>query len=323
MSFAAPVLLALLVLVPLAAWGYHELERRRARRSSAWAPLALQPNMVVRPSSWRRHLPTALLLAGVALLLVGFARPKATITVSSREATLVVVLDVSGSMAANDVRPSRLAAAKLLADRFASELPRGYQMSVVAFSDHSAVVAAPTTDLRRVRAAIAAARSGPQGTALAEAVVRGVHVGQSVKGSTGSSKRPPAVVVLISDGGQTAGRVTPQQAAQTARKAGIPVATVLVGTLDGVVTQKLQGGYTERIQVPAEPALLRSISSGSGGSYHPSPAAIDPRQVFHALGSRVGTKHETVEVTAAAAAGGLGFMLAGAALGGLWFRRLP
>ncbi|HZQ16486.1 MAG TPA: VWA domain-containing protein [Gaiellaceae bacterium] len=323
MSFAAPVLLVLLLAVPAAAFAYRALDRARARRSAAWAPPALQPNMVERPPSWRRHLPTALLLVGVAILLVGFARPKASFTVSTQEATLVVVLDVSGSMAASDAPPSRLARAKLLADEFVRDLPHGYQMAVVSFSDHSAVVASPTHDLARVRAAIAAARTGPQGTALADAVVRAVKVGQSVKGSPGSSKRPPAVVVLLSDGGQTAGRVTPQQAAQAARRAGIPVATVLVGTPGGVVTQKLQGGYSERIQVPAEPTVLQAISSGSGGRYHSSPAAVDPRQVYRALGSRVGTRRKTVEVTAAAAAGGLAFMLAGALLGGLWFRRVP
>ena len=323
MSFASPVLLVLLLAVPAAAFALRALDRARARRSAAWAPEALQPNMVERPPSWRRHLPTALLLVGVAILLVGFARPKASFTVSTQQATLVVVLDVSGSMAAGDVQPSRLASAKLLADRFLRELPHGYQMAVVTFSDHSAVVASPTHDLDRVRAAIAAAHAGPQGTALADAVVRAVKVAQSVKGTPGSSKRPPAVVVLLSDGGQTSGRVTPQQAAQTARKAGIPVATVLLGTPDGVVTQKLQGGYAERIQVPADPTVLQAISSGSGGAYHSSPGAVDPRRVYQALGSRGGTRRKTVEVTAAAAGGGLAFMLAGALLGGVWFRRMP
>ncbi len=323
MSFAAPVLLVLLLAVPAAVWGYLQLERHRERRSEAWAPVALQPNMVARPPSWRRHLPTALLLVGVAILLVGFARPKATFHVSSQEATLVLVLDVSGSMAATDAQPSRLAAAKLAADRFLQRLPHHYQVAVVTFSDHSAVVATPTHDLARARAAIAAAHAGPQGTALAGAVVRAVQVGASVKGSKGSSTRPPAVVVVFSDGGQTAGRITPQQAVHVAKKAGIPVATALVGTPDGVVTQALQGGYTERIQVPADPTLLRTISTGSGGSFYPSLASVDVEHTYARLGSRVGSKRKTVEVTAAAAGGGLAFMLAGALLGGIWFRRVP
>ncbi len=98
--------------------------------------------MTSRPSPWRRHLPVALLLLGAALLLVGFARPAATITVKRQEATVVLVLDVSGSMAATDSQPTRLAAAKAVALRYVDGLPDGYRMSVVTFSDHAAVSAA-------------------------------------------------------------------------------------------------------------------------------------------------------------------------------------
>jgi Ca-activated chloride channel family protein len=322
-SFSSPILLLCLLIVPVAVWVTLELEKWRARRSTAWAPAALQPNMVARPPAWKRHLPTALLLVGVAILLVGFARPKATFDVSSQEATLVLVLDVSGSMAAHDAQPTRLGAAKLVADQFVQKLPHKYRVSVVTFSDHSAVVAAPTHDLDRVRQVIANARTGPQGTALASAVVRAVQVGASVKGSSGSSKRPPAVVVVLSDGGQTAGRITPQQAVQVARKAKIPVAAALVGTPNGVVTQALQGGYTERIQVPADATTLRAIANGSGGAFYPSPATVDVKRTYDRLGSRVGKTRKTVEVTAAAAGAGLAFMLVGGLLGGAWFRRLP
>ena len=112
MSFFAPVLLVFLLVVPAAVAGYLWLDRRRDRRASAWAAPSLLPNMTDRPSPWRRHLPVALLLAGAALLLVGFARPTAKITVKRQEATVVVVLDESGSMAARDSLPTRLAAAK-------------------------------------------------------------------------------------------------------------------------------------------------------------------------------------------------------------------
>ncbi len=322
MSFASPYLLLLLAAVPLSAFGVRLLERRRVERSRAWAPRALQANMVTRPGPWRRYLPTALLLVGAAVLLVGFARPRASFHVSTQDATVVLVLDVSGSMAANDVKPSRLAAAKLAASRFLEQLPHGYRVSVVDFSDHSAVVAPPTHDLTRVKAVIARARSGPQGTALAAAVEQAARVAASVGGG-GGAKRPPAVVVLFSDGGQTAGRVTPQQAIAAAKKAHAPVTTVLAGTPDGVVTQTLQGGYKERIQVPAQATILRTIAGGTGGRFYPSLQSVDVKRVYDALGSRVGTKQKTVEVTAAAAGGGVVLMLAGALLSGLWFRRFP
>jgi Ca-activated chloride channel homolog len=321
-SFGAPILLACLVAVPLAIGLVVLLDRHRAMKATAWAPAALLPNMVTRPSTVRRRLPTALLLVGLALLLVGFARPKATFHVDSQEATLVLVLDVSGSMAANDVRPTRFAAAKAIARRFIDGAPDGYRLALIAFSDHVAVSASPTHDLDVVRGALGRAKTGPQGTALNDAAVRAVQVGATVRGTV-KGKRPPAVVVLISDGGQTAGRVSAQQAAIRARQARIPLVSILVGTPDGVVQQKIQGGFTERLQVPAQPQTLQTLATQSGGRFVSGPAAVDVAGTYDELGSRVGSRKKTVEVTAAAAAGGLAFMLAGGLLSGVWFRRIP
>jgi Ca-activated chloride channel homolog len=322
-SFAAPLLLLFLLVVPAAVAGHLWLERRREARAAGWAAPALLPNLVERPPSWRRHLPTALLLAGVSLLLVGFARPRTSISVQRQEATVVLVLDVSGSMAAKDAKPSRLGAARAAAVRFVDQLPPGYRMALVTFSDHAAVVVPATHDLIVMRSAIARAKSGPQGTALAEAVSRAVDVGLSVKGQSPAERRPPAIVVLFSDGGQTAGGVTPAQAAAKAKKSGIPVSTVAVGTSDGVVVQPLKGGFSERIQVPAQPAALRSIARASTGHFFAGASSVDVRALYRDLGSRVGRRNKTVEVTAVAAGGGLALMLAGAVLSGAWFRRFP
>jgi Ca-activated chloride channel family protein len=278
--------------------------------------------MVSPPTPFRRHLPTALVLVGLALLLVGFARPKASFHVRSQEATLVFVLDVSGSMAANDARPSRLAAAKAVVGRFLDKLPSGYRVALVTFSDHVAVAAAPTHDVEFVRAAVARAHTAAQGTALADAVARAVQLAASVR-STASAGRPPAGIVVLSDGGQTAGRLTPQQAALRARRAGVQVSAVLVGTPDGVVQQQLRGGYTERIQVPAEPQLLEVLAQQSGGRFSGGPVTVDPRSIYDELGSREGKRRKTIEVSSAAAAGGLVFVLAGGLLSGMWFRRIP
>jgi Ca-activated chloride channel family protein len=322
-SFAAPVLLVFLLAVPAAVAGYLWLERRRDARAAGWATPALLPNLVERPPSWRRHVPTALLLAGVALLLVGFARPRTSISEKRQEATVVLVLDRSGSMAAKDAQPTRLGAARAAALRFVDTLPKGYRMSLVTFSDHAAIAVPATHDLTAMRAGIARTKSGPQGTALAEAVSRAVDVGRSVKGQTKNQQRPPAVVVLFSDGGQTAGRMTAAQAAAKAKKYGIPVSTVSVGTPDGLVLQPLKGGYTERIQVPVQPAALQAIARGSGGVFYAGIANVDVKTIYNELGSRVGRQNKTVEVTAAAAGGGIVLMLAGAMLSGVWFRRFP
>jgi Ca-activated chloride channel family protein len=320
-SFAAPLLLVFLFAVPLAVAGYLWLERRRDARAAGWSNPALLPNIVDRPPSWRRHLPTALLLLGVALLLVGFARPRTTISVKRQEATVVLVLDVSGSMAAKDARPTRLGAARAAALSFVDRVPHGYRMALVTFSDHAAVAVPATHDLTALRAAIARAKTGPQGTALADAVARAVDVGLSVHGK-GDNHRPPAIVVLFSDGGQTAGRVTPTQAAAKAKKSGIPVSAVAIGTQDGIVQQPLKGGFFERFQVPVQPAVLQAIAQGSGGHFYRL-SGIDVQATYRALGSRVGRRDKTVEVTAAAAGGGIVLMLTGALLSGLWFRRLP
>jgi Ca-activated chloride channel family protein len=319
-SFASPTLLVLLAVVPLAALAYFAHDRLRERRAAAWATPALLPNMVASPPSWRRHLPFALLLAGVALLLVGFARPKATHRVKANRATVVVVLDVSGSMAANDARPTRLAQAKAVALGLVRSLPKGYRMAVETFSDHSDVVSPPTDDLARVRAAIASAHTGPQGTALAQAVFHAVQVALTVPDEK-AGKKPPAAIVVLSDGGITAGRVTPQQAVSRAANAHVPVDTVLVGTPNGIVRQALEGGYTERIEVPAQAVALQFFARETAGRFAPSAQAFDARAVYANLGSRAGTRRATVEVSSVAAAGGLAFMLAGVGLSGLWFRR--
>jgi Ca-activated chloride channel family protein len=321
MSFSHPALLVFLLVVPAAVAAVIWHDRNRDARASAWGTPALLPNMVERPPAWRRHLPTALLLIGAALLLVGFARPQAKITVKKQDATVVLVLDVSGSMAAKDSRPTRLAAARAAAKRYVDELPKGHRMSVITFSDHTTLAVPPTSDLDRVRGVLDRARSGPQGTALADAVARAVAVAKAVPAKPGS-KRPPAVIVVFSDGGQTAGRFTPQQAAQQARDAHIPVTTVSLGTPDGIVLQPVKGGFTERIQVPVKPDVLQTIAKTSGGRFVAGAKAVDVKATYAELGSRVGHRRKTVEVTSAAAAGGLVFMLAGAFVSGIWFRRL-
>ena len=322
MSFGLPLLLLSLLAIPVAAAAVVLLEQHRRRRATAWAPAALLPNMTARPSHLRRHLPTALTLLGVALLLVGFARPKATYHVKAQEATLVLVLDVSGSMAANDVQPTRFAAAKAIVQRFIAKAPKGYRLALVTFSDHAAVAAAPTRNMDTVSAALARAHTGPQGTALADAVVRAVRIASLVKGSV-PGHRPPAAVVVLSDGGQNNGRVSPQQAAVKAREAHVPVSAILLGTPDGVVQQTLKGGFTERIQVPAQPQELEALARGSAGRFTGGAAAVNVKGTYDELGSRTGRRKKTIEVSAAAAGGGLAFVLLGGLLSGLWFRRIP
>jgi Ca-activated chloride channel family protein len=129
-------------------------------------------------------------------------------------------------------------------------------------------------------------------------------------------------MVLFSDGGQTAGLVTPQQAAAKAAKAHVPVTAVAVGTPDGIVQQPLRGGFVERFQVPVRPAVLQSIARTSGGRFVTGAQGVNVKATYSRLSARTGHRRKAVEVTSVAAAGGLVFMLAGGLLSGLWFRRL-
>jgi Ca-activated chloride channel family protein len=323
MSFGSPYLLLGLVVLPLLVLAYVLLERRRSRRVSRWATPALVPNLVPRSPRIRRHIPTALFLIGLALLLVGFARPQATVTVAREGATVVLATDVSGSMDAKDVKPTRLRAARAATLAFLDELPAKYRVALVTFSDHAAVAVVPTYDRDRVRHALPV-KAQLEGTALGDAMTTAVTVAVKAVGRNRPGvERPPAAVLLLSDGSQTSGRVQPQDAAARARKAGVPISTVVLGTPDGVVQQKLPGTpYVETRQVPPNPALLRAVAESTGGKFYQAATGDQLKQVYEDLGSRAAHTHRKRELTAGATGLALLFILAGVLASGLWFRRL-
>jgi Ca-activated chloride channel homolog len=319
-SFDRPIALLVLIVVPLAAAAYLAFDRRRQTHAARFATPALYPNVVARSPGRLRHVPVIVLLGALTVLLTGFARPHATLSVKREEATVMLALDVSRSMTATDVRPSRLAAAQAAARRFLEEVPDSYQVGVVTFASRANVAAAPTEDRDFASAALSQARSG-EGTALSEAVVLSLRAAGRVQ--TPDGERPPASILLISDGAQTVGRVTPLQAAQRARTAGTPVFTVALGTPDGVVERKLTGGFTERIRVPPDPASLQRVAKASGGEFFAALDEEDLRRVYDELGSRIGKRDKSSEVTVAFAGGGMFLLLAAGALSTLLFRRLP
>ncbi len=322
MSFASPLFLVLLVAVPAAGAAWIWLDRRRARGAAAWGTPALLSNIEPATAPRLRYVPLALFLLGLTLLVVGFARPEAVFDTRREGATVLLVMDVSASMQATDVRPSRLRAARSAAMQFVDGLPRKYRVGVVTFADHVSVPVPPTSDRDRVKRVLSFSPAG-EGTALSRAVTRSVDVARRAVGRVSAERsRPPAAILVISDGAQTQGRATPQQAGIYARKRGIPVSTVLVGTQNGVVERKLRGGYTERIQVPADPRALNTIASTSGGTFFraATPAAL--KKVYSELGSKLSHTRKRHEVTPAAAGAAIVFMLAGAVLSGAWFRRI-
>src|SRR4051794_31549248 len=231
MSFASPLVLVLLLVIPVAVWRYVVGERTRTRRASEFAlPRMMAAVAPVRPG-WRRHLPLALYALALAVLIIAAAKPRATTAVPVENAAIMLVTDVSGSMLATDVKPTRLVAARRAAQDFVKGVPKGVRLGVMAFNQAPRTLQAPTSDRSAVRAALAALASSG-GTATGDALDSAVTTLERQPGVNG--RRPPAAIVLLSDGASTRGR----DARDVATRAGrlkIPIYTVSLGTAAGTI----------------------------------------------------------------------------------------
>jgi len=317
-SLERPLALVALVAVPLLVLGWRVLERRRTAAAGAFASRGLARNLVARRPGWRRTLPLALFLAALTALVVGAARPSAHMSVPRKEATIVLAIDVSRSMGAQDVRPTRLAAARNAAQSFLAKVPEEYAISVIGFGTRAFVAVPPTTD--RVLARDALSSLAPsEGTAIGDAVALAVRVGQRQRRADGFV--PPTSVLLISDGARDGGRTDPLLAARRARAAGIPVSTVLVGTPNGIVRNKLVGGYEEQIRVPPSPGTLQRIARLSGGTFFRARTTAALDDVYRKLSTRIGRTTKSRQIADLFGAGAVVLLLAGGALSAFWFRR--
>jgi len=320
MSFSSPFALFALIAVPLLVFLYVLHEQRRRAAGARFAALGLLPNLVERVPAWRRHLPIAILLAALTAMIFGVARPHATVTVKRKEAAIILALDVSRSMSATDVRPSRFAAARAAAVEFLDEVPNAYRVGVIAVGSNAVVALPPTVDRVLTRSALTSLRRS-EGTALGDAVAAAVDLSRRQRTSSGTAI--PTAVLLISDGANQGSRVTPQAAASRARTAHIPVYTVLVGTRDGVVERTLTGGYKEQIRVPASPDTLRQLAQTTQAEFFSAPSAERLRKVYKELGTRLGHQRKDREITDFFAGGSALLLLVGGGVSAIWFRRLP
>jgi len=320
MRFAWPLMLLALLAVPLAVAGYVMLERRRREQAAVFASPALVPNLIGRRPGRLRHLPPALALLALAALATGLARPHATLSVDQEQATVVLAMDTSRSMVAKDVPPSRLAVAKNVVGRFLQNLPEDYRVGMVSFAQSASTVLPATVNRTAAQTALRNLRTG-DGTALGEGIARALQVAQRVPAEKG--EKPPASILVLSDGAQTQGVLEPNQAAQRAKKLKIPVYTVAFGTADGVVEVVDDNGFTQRVTVPPDPQTLRGVSQATGGRFYAAPDAAALNAVYEELGSRIGSVKEEREVTAAFAAGGAFLLLAAGAVSAFLFGRLP
>jgi Ca-activated chloride channel family protein len=317
-SFAAPIWLVVLVLLPLAAGLYWLLERRRGRDSERFANPALVPNLIGARPGWRRHFPVVLML--IALTALGLARPHAAISVPREEATIVLAVDTSRSMVATDVKPTRLAAAQKAIRAFIAKVPDKYRVGMVSFGDVAYVVAPATTNREVTEAALRALRPG-EGTALGDGIARSIQLARGARSKDG--ERPPAAILVLSDGAQTQGVLQPLQAAQRAQRFRIPVYTVALGTEAGVVEVPRPDGLTERVTVPPDPATLREIASVTRGRFYAAPDGASLEAVYKELGSRIGRTKEDRELTAAFAGAGALLLLGALGFSALVFGRVP
>jgi Ca-activated chloride channel homolog len=323
LSFESPAALAGLVMVPVALAVYFAYQRRRVRYAVRFTNLDLLSNLVTGSPRWRRHLPPALLLLALTSLIVAVARPEATVKVPKDEASIMLATDASGSMEADDVEPNRLEAARRAAKTFSDGLPEDFRLGLAAFSESVTPVVPPTTDRDRVDAALDTLE--PQrGTAIGDALQTSLQAIRPIEPEQprDGRRRPPAVIVLLSDGENTVGTADPVDMAREARRQGIPINTVALGTDDGSIQRPGPLGPTT-IPVPPNREALREIADESGGRFFEAPDADRLESIYENLSTRIGYNKEKREITAAFAGGGLVLLLAGGLLSLAWFGRLP
>ena len=320
MSFRDPVALAALAVVPLLGWLWSLQDRRRRRAASAFTSLALLPNLVDRSPGRLRLVPPVLFLAALTALVVGFARPHANVRVPRHEATVVLAMDVSLSMQAHDVKPTRMVAAQRAATAFVDRVPDTYSIALVGFGSRAYVAVPPTRDHGLVRQAIANLTPG-EGTAIGDAVALAARLGAKQRSVDGVV--PPESVLLLSDGAPDGGRTQATAAVKQAKALHVPVSTVLLGTTSGIVERKVTGGYTAQVRVPPSPGTLKLIAQQTGGAFFRATSAKALDTVYRHLATRVGHRTESREVTDLFAVGALVLLLAGGVFSVLRFRRVP
>ena len=314
LQFLSPGRLWALLLVPLLVVFYLWAMRRRNRTGMRFTNTSVLARVVPKQSQWRRHLAVALSLLSLVTLVLAWSQPNGVEKVPRERATIVLVIDVSRSMAATNIKPNRLDAAKELSIQFLKDLPPAYNVAVVSLSGNPAVRLPPTVD-RVLAERSVQALDYQDSTALGEALVTAVGaIRMAPEGDDGSAA--PGSIVLLSDGTNTVGR-SPLQGAEEARAAGIPVYTIAYGTENGSVD--LDG---KRERVPPDRELLAQIASNTSGTTATAENAGDLSRVYDSIRSEVGYEEVKKETTAIWAGYGLAFAvvaaLAAVSLGARW-----
>jgi Ca-activated chloride channel family protein len=309
-AFLAPARLWLLLGVIALAAVYVAVQRRRPRHAVRFTNLELLASVAPANAAWRRHVPAALTLAALALLVVSFARPTRAERVPQETATLVLAIDTSLSMGAEDVEPDRLQAAQAAATSFVEDLPPHIRLGLVSFDGTARIHVTPTLERAPVLDAIANLVLGP-GTATGEAVFTSLDaIGPEAEGEA-------ARIVLMSDGKLTVGRPA-ELAVAAADEAGVSVSTIAFGTDEGQVF--VQG---QIIPVPVDREALESMADATGGTYSEAASSDELRRIYEGIGRTVGYEVEQQEITALLVGFGVALLTLGAGGSLLWSSRLP
>lgn len=328
-------MLVCLLLVPLGVGLYVALLRRRQRFAARFSSFGGAQAISGRPLGARRHVPPTLFGVGLTILLIALARPQTLVSLPRVEGTVILAFDVSGSMAADDMKPTRMEAAKAAARTFVERQPGSVQIGVVAFSDSGFAVQAPTNDQAKVVGAIN--RLTPQrGTSIGQAILASlntiaVNEEQPVplysdRGPTPTLTPTPvpkgshtsAVIVLLSDGENNAAP-DPLEAAQMAADRGVRVYTVGIGSAAGTTLHV--NGFTVHTQL--DEAALQQIAQITDGSYYNAENQQDLEAIYNNLNPQLIIKPEQTEVTALFASAGVLLLLIGGICSLMWFSRLP
>jgi Ca-activated chloride channel homolog len=334
MTFAWPGMLWLLVLVPVLAALQVLIPRRRRKHARRYASFVHVRDALGRAPGFRWHLPKLLFLLGVTAAMVALARPSATIMLPAQHGTVILSLDVSGSMRAKDIKPTRMDAVKDAARTFVRAQPPGVRFGIVAFSGTAFLVQPPTTDKGRVLASIE--RLQPQmytaigsGLLIALDAIFGKPSEEPLDAplaqASPDTETPPvapgsytsATIILLSDGQSNQGP-DPLDAADKAAERGVRVFTIGVGTREGANVGF--GGFT--FHAILDEATLRKIALITGGSYFKASSAEELRSIYHSMGARLELHKENTEITALFVAAALGLFVLMGVLAMAWFNRL-
>jgi Ca-activated chloride channel family protein len=314
MSFASPLHLLALAVIPLAILAYVAARRRRRRYALRFPAAATLREAVGTTSALTRHLPGALVLTAVALLVLALAHPEVPYRKAVGQASLMLVTDHSGSMAADDVQPTRLTAAVNAANTFIDQLPGSVRVGAVTFSSSPDAAQGPIANHGLSRGIINGQSPGG-GTDTGDALQLAL---QLLRGT--DSKHPPSAIVLLSDGAANAGP-SPVTVAREARRDHIPIYTVALGTRSGTLNNP--DPLAPPVPVPPDPQLMRQIASVSGARAFDAKSSDELSSIYRALGSKLGSIDRRHDITAVFAIAAALALLAGLGSSIRWWGRLP